>query len=110
MSLDGSAGLPRGLKKAGANSIVVSLWEVNDFSTRILSTYFFEYLSQGKSKYDAMRLAQNKVKYYDGEIRLQVSEFSQTRMANVTTEKTFRIKNMTNPNIWAPYIIIDRID
>ncbi len=110
VSLDGSAGLPRGIKKAGANSVVVSLWEVNDFSTRIFSTCFFEYLCQGKSKYDALRMAQNKVKYYDGEVRLQVSEFSQTRMANVTTEKTFRIKNMINPYFWAPFIIIDGID
>lgn len=110
VSLDGAAGLPRGLKKAGVNSMLVSLWEVNDLSTRLFSTYFFDYICSGQSKYGALKLAQKKVREFNGMVTLKVSEFSHSRMATITTEKTLRIKNLTNPYYWASFVLIDGID
>ena len=54
---EGMIGLARGFKYAGANSLLVSLWPVDDVSTKKLMTAFYDYLLQGKSKAEAIRLA-----------------------------------------------------
>ena len=54
---DGVLGLQRGFKKAGVQSIIMSLWQVDDVATRILMTRFYENLSKGKSKYDSFHEA-----------------------------------------------------
>ena len=63
---DGVFGLQRGFKKAGVQSIVMSLWEVSDEATKIMMTRFYENLSKGKSKYVSFRDAQNYLRKYDG--------------------------------------------
>jgi CHAT domain-containing protein len=50
-------GLARGLLHAGAQSLVLSLWEVHDQSTAEYMRVFYEYLEQGKSKPIAIRQA-----------------------------------------------------
>lgn len=61
---DGVLGLQRGFKKAGVQSLVMSLWEVNDEATRILMTRFYENLSKRKSKYVAFQDAQKYLRNY----------------------------------------------
>ena len=65
---DGVFGLHRGFKKAGVQSIVMSLWEVSDEATKIMMTRFYENLAKGKSKYDSFREAQKYLRKYDGGI------------------------------------------
>ncbi len=65
---DGVFGLQRGFKKAGVQSIVMSLWEVNDEATKILMTRFYENLSKGQGKYSAFRRAQDSLRKYKGGI------------------------------------------
>lgn len=55
---EGVFGLQRGFKKAGAQALVMSLWEVNDTATQILMTAFYDNLLQRQSKRDAFRHAQ----------------------------------------------------
>lgn len=55
---EGVFGLQRGFKKAGAQTLVMSLWEVNDTVTQIFMTAFYDNLLQGQSKRDAFRHAQ----------------------------------------------------
>ena len=62
---DGVFGLQRGFKKAGVQSIVMSLWEVDDTATKIMMTRFYENLAKGKSKYDSFREAQKNLRKYD---------------------------------------------
>ncbi|MFQ6083180.1 MAG: CHAT domain-containing protein [Candidatus Aminicenantia bacterium] len=57
---EGVSGLARAFLYAGAESVLVSLWSINDKSTAQFMTYFYEYLSQGKSKSEALR--QTKIK------------------------------------------------
>ena len=59
-------GLQQGFKKAGVQSIVMSLWEVDDTATKVMMTRFYENLAKGKSKYDSFREAQNYLRKYDG--------------------------------------------
>lgn len=63
---EGVFGLQRGFKKAGVQSIVMSLWEVSDEATKIIMTRFYENLAKGRSKYDSFREAQNYLRKYDG--------------------------------------------
>ena len=70
VSGDGVFGLQRGFKKAGVQSIVMSLWEVDDTATKIMMTRFYENLAKGRSKYDAFLEAQKYLrKYVDEEGR-----------------------------------------
>lgn len=79
---DGVFNLPRGLKKAGANTMLVSMWEVNDAATQKLMTVFFSNLKQGMAKYEALRNAQSQLK--------STEEYNQ-------------------PYYWAPFVLIDGI-
>ena len=63
---DGVAGLQRGLKKAGVQTMMISLWDVNDEATGMLMTTFYEGLLQGKSKQQALRDAQQRVRTFAG--------------------------------------------
>ena len=62
---DGVFGLQRGFKKAGVQSLVMSLWKVSDESTMIMMTRFYENLAKGRSKYDSFREAQDYLRKYD---------------------------------------------
>ena len=62
---EGVFGLQRGFKKAGANSILMSLWEVNDEATQILMTQFYKNLVSGQSKRQSLRSAQKYLREYN---------------------------------------------
>ncbi|WP_277187819.1 CHAT domain-containing protein [Caballeronia sp. BR00000012568055] len=51
-------GLPRAFFYAGASSVIVSMWKVNDDSTALTMRTFYESLSKGREAIDAMRDAQ----------------------------------------------------
>jgi len=51
-------GLSRALFYAGAKSLVVSQWKVEDESTALLMVSFYRYLMQGYTKKQALRQAQ----------------------------------------------------
>ena len=63
---DGVAGLQRGLKKAGVQTMMMSLWDVNDEATGMLMTTFYEGIQHGKNKQQALRAAQAKVRTFTG--------------------------------------------
>ena len=63
---DGVFGLQRGFKKAGVQSIVMSLWEVPDEATQILMTEFYENYLSGKSKRESLLNAQKAVRETPG--------------------------------------------
>ena len=76
---DGVFGLQRGLKKAGAKTLLMSLWSVDDHATQEMMTNFYSFLMQGISRHDAFRLAQNKI----------------------------REEGFTSPFYWASFIMLD---
>lgn len=78
---DGVFGLQRAFKMAGAKTIIMSLWKVDDHATQLLMSEFYKnwVASKGKlSKREAFRKAQNEVR----------SRYS-------------------NPVYWAGFIILD---
>ena len=79
---DGVFGLQRGFKKAGANSILMSLWKVDDAATCELMTEFYRNWMNGKSKYEALESAKKVV-------------------------RSHKDKGWDNPKYWASFILLD---
>ena len=79
---EGVQGLSRGFFCAGARSVVASLWNVNDRSAAEFMKRFYQYLRQGKTKQDALRLTK---------LRMIHSRYDR-------------------PYDWAPFILIGEAD
>lgn len=65
--IDGVYGLQQAFKKAGAKTIVMSLWKVPDEATSLLMNSFYAALVSGNEKHDALKKAMYEVrkKYND---------------------------------------------
>ena len=77
---DGVFGVQRGFKKAGAHTLVMSLWNVNDAATQLMMTSFYEALLSGMSRHEAFLKAQTTVR-----------------------------NTYPDPHYWAPFIMLDDI-
>lgn len=65
---DGVFGLQRGFKKAGARTLLMSLWKVDDGATKTMMINFYKALITNPDKHAAFLAAQRKVKeagYYE---------------------------------------------
>lgn len=82
ISSDGVFGLQRGFKKAGANTILMSLWDVDDEATELLMTEFYKNYLSGMSKQKSLTEAQRSVR------------------------ENLRFKN---PKYWAAFILLDAL-
>ncbi len=83
---DGVFGLQRGFKKAGAQSILMSLWKVDDEATCLLMTEFYKnWIGEGKTKHDALELAKQTV-------------------------RSHKEKGWDDPKYWAAFILLDALD
>ena len=63
---EGVMGMGRGFQYAGVESVVMSLWSVNDEATNLLTEKFFLYLRTGKGKLEALRLARAEMRQIPG--------------------------------------------
>lgn len=82
---EGVYGLQRGFKKAGANTILMSLHKVDDEATQILMVEFYNNLMSGKSKHQSLRDAQKYLREVDN-------------------------GKYDDPKYWAAFIMLDGID
>lgn len=82
---DGVFGLQRGFKKAGAQTLLMSLWKVDDTATQLLMTSFYRYLTKGESKMNSLQKAIKDLRKYDG-------------------------GKFDSPKYWASFILLDAID
>ena len=64
---DGVYGLQRAFKEAGAQTIIMSLWNVDDNATALMMETFYQELIKTNSKYKAFKIAQKTIreKYED---------------------------------------------
>ena len=86
-SIDGVYGLQRGFKKAGVNSILMSLWKVDDDATCLLMTEFYKNWmgKKGTTKYEALKLAKQAVRAH-------------------------KEKGWDDPKYWAAFVLLDGLD
>lgn len=80
---EGVFGLQRGFKLAGANTLLMSLWKVDDTATQKLMTEFYKHYLSGKSKQESLHLAQESLR--------KSSEY-------------------TDPQYWAAFILLDGLN
>ena len=59
---DGVEGLQRAFKAAGVNTLVVTLWKVDDAATELMMTEFYKNLTKGSPRREAFDLARSAVK------------------------------------------------
>lgn len=59
---DGIQGLQRAFKSAGVETLVMSLWKVDDKATEMLMEEFYKLVLKGYSKDDAFQIAKTKVR------------------------------------------------
>ena len=58
---EGVSGLSRAFLYAGAQSVLVSLWNINDRATAEFMEHFYTYLSRGESKEKALQSAKKRM-------------------------------------------------
>ena len=111
VSDEGPAGIVRGLKKSGANTILASLWEVDDQATRLLMTAYYQNMaaSPDMTKAEALALAQGSLKSYKVVAR---SVFNPATLSSAVeyveyTGEGEPITPYSDPYYWAPFIVID---
>lgn len=61
---DGIEGLQRGFKRAGVETIIMSLWKVDDKATETLMNEFYSCIIRGVDKNKALQIAKKKVRDY----------------------------------------------
>ncbi|MDE7120222.1 MAG: CHAT domain-containing protein, partial [Muribaculaceae bacterium] len=64
ITTDGVFGLQRGFKKAGVQSLLMSLWKVDDTAPQILMPAFYRNMAAGHSKVESLELAQQTLRNY----------------------------------------------
>lgn len=64
---EGIESLGRAFAFAGANSLLLSKWEVSDATTPLIMKYFYEGLKEGLTKSEALRLAKVKFLEHDAD-------------------------------------------
>ncbi|MDE5791083.1 MAG: CHAT domain-containing protein [Muribaculaceae bacterium] len=103
---EGVSGLVRALKMAGAGTIVASLWEVDDNSTRLFMEGFYEGLQNGLTTADAYTFARSRLKEYTRTVEKR--RFSPAKMKREKGEGEVReVRPYTTPFYTSPFILID---
>ena len=115
---DGVFGLQRGFKKAGANTLLISLWSVHDDATRLLMTRFYADLISGMGKAEALRDAQRYVREYererevfedDGRKKLAAKDREEAQM-NEVKKVVIKERPYQDPAFWAAFVLLDGIN
>ena len=60
--VDGVFGLQRAFKQAGAGSILMSLWKVDDAATALFMEHFYKFLFETHDRHAALKMALSEVK------------------------------------------------
>lgn len=115
---DGVFGLQRGFKKAGANSIMMSLWKVDDTATRMLMVQFYKNLTSGMSKHESLKQAQKYLREYEVEVeeaedsphQISAHAKEQARKDTNREKTTKKVKKYQDPYYWAGFILLDALN
>lgn len=119
ISGDGVFGLQRGFKKAGAKSLLMSLWKVDDKATQMLMTRFYANLVAGKGKAESLRDAQKYVREYEVQQTtgntpdkriLSANAKAQAEKEQKKSGETRIVRPYSDPKFWAAFILLDGIN
>ena len=113
---DGVFGLQRGFKKAGANTLLMSLWKVDDTATQLLMTQFYKNLLSGMGKYEALAAAQKYLRELEVEVKVkpektafqQIMDGKEGKKEKKPEHKT--VRKYANSYYWAAFVLLDGIN
>lgn len=96
---EGVMGLSRGFLVAGSKSVLASLWPIDSMSTVEFMTRFYQYLQSGKSKPEALRLAQlEMMSIKDGK---KMSIERGVKLSGRAQKQT----DISHPYYWAAFVL-----
>ena len=111
---DGVFGLQRGFKKAGANTLLMSLWKVDDTATQLLMTQFYKNLLSGMGKYEALAAAQKYLRELEVEVKPEKTAFQQIMDGKDGKKEknpgSRTVRKYANPYYWAAFVLLDGIN
>lgn len=123
VSGDGVFGLQRGFKKAGANTLLMSLCKVDDNATGLLMSHFYkDLLEKGMNKHDAFVDAQNYVRNYtitkNINVEKEISDADMKLMEQYGEDLPepedgfvrLTIQPYKDPRFWAVFILVDGLN
>ena len=107
VSDEGPAGIVRGLKRAGAHSVIATLWSVHDEATALFMNAFYRaWLVERLDRYTAFAKARDSLRSYT--VAGSRSRFSTRKMKRVKTpDEIIAYQPYEAPVFWAPFILID---
>ena len=115
VSDEGPAGMVRGLKIAGAHSVIATLWPVDDNATALFMTAFYRAWQSGNgvSKQEALEIARNTVKNHTVKVPEMEYKFdpkyARKRWMPIPGKFTDSYPYLS-PFYWAAFIATDMID
>ena len=112
---DGVFGLQRGFKKAGANTLLMSLWKVDDTATQLLMTQFYKNLLAGMGKYEALAAAQKYLRELEVEVKITPDKTNYQRLkderAGKQEEAEYKtVRRYADPKFWAAFVLLDGVN
>ncbi|MBD2328702.1 tetratricopeptide repeat protein [Alkalinema sp. FACHB-956] len=87
---------------AKAKAVLASLWKVNDPATSLLMSEFYQNLTPGKSKTQALRQVQ--LKFINSQLTLQDAADRAGARRYIPNQK--RPNHLSHPYYWAPFILM----
>ncbi|NJM48099.1 MAG: CHAT domain-containing protein [Alkalinema sp. RU_4_3] len=107
----GILGISHEFERAGARSTIASLWRVNDRSTALFMQSFYQNLSQGKTKAEALKNAQTTMLRLNttDTVTQAYKQLDRSLPINKTTPGPTSSEKSTgysHPYYWAPFILI----
>lgn len=117
VTADGVFGLQRGLKKAGAGAVVVSLWNVDDSATRLLMTRLYARLAVGETPARALAGARDDVRCHTVTVEVETADDDTSkpqvrRLGRWVWPKKKVLKTVrpySSPKYWAAFVMVDGI-
>lgn len=99
-------GLGFQIQDAGAQAAIASLWKVSDGGTQMLMNAFYDALSQGTTKTEAMQSAQ--VALIEGDFTASgIPRGATIEVVSTSTGLPPSVaNNLSHPYYWAPFILI----
>ena len=105
---DGVYGMQRSFKVAGVNSIIMSLWQVDDEATYLMMEKFYDELTKGKGKREAFRDAQLFIKSWADQRVKELKDTFSDKIPEIQEQMKAKYGALIYPEYyWAAFVMLD---